>query len=73
MIRTNKELSEAVNDAIKDSGVKKVYIADQLGIKREALSQLMQKKNFSLDDANKILSVIGMKTETSVIKNITEK
>ena len=30
-IKTNKELADAVNAAIKESGYKKIYIADQLG------------------------------------------
>ena len=35
-IRTNKELAQAVNEAIKESGYKKNWIADQLGISRQA-------------------------------------
>ena len=68
-IKTNKQLADAVNAAIKDSGIKKVFIAEKLGIQREVLSQMMKKKQFSLDDANKILDIIGMETETKVIKH----
>lgn len=65
-IKTNKELVQAVNQAIKESGYKKVWIAEQMGITRQALTQLMQKQSFSLDDANKILSIIGYETTTNV-------
>lgn len=71
-INTNQELAQAVNNAIKESGYKKSYIADQLGISRQAFSNFMNKSNYSLDDANKILSIIGYKTITEIHK-INEK
>lgn len=71
-INTNQELAQAVNQAIKESGYKKSYIADQLGISRQAFSNFMNKSNYSLDDANKILSIIGYKTIAEIHK-INEK
>ncbi len=71
-ITTNQELAQAVNIAIKESGVKKVYIAEKLGIKREVFARMLNKKQFSLDDANKILDIIGLQTETNVIKKTTK-
>lgn len=61
IINTNSELSQAINDIIKESGYKKTYIADQLGLTRQGLDKLLKKQSFSLDDANKILSVINKK------------
>lgn len=58
-IRSNKELVEAVDAAIQESGYKKAWIAEQLGISKQAFANFMNKANFSLDDANKILSIIG--------------
>ena len=63
-ITTNQELAQAVNIAIKESGVKKSYIADKLEISRQAFSNFMSKQNFSLDDANKILEIINKKAVT---------
>lgn len=60
-IYTNSELSQAVSQLIKTSGYKKTYIADQLGLTRQGLDKLLKKQSFSLDDANKILSVINKK------------
>lgn len=68
-IKTNQELAQAVNDAIKESGYKKSYISDKLGISRQAFSNFMNKANFSLDDANKILNTIGYETKTKIHKN----
>ena len=71
-IKTNQELVQAINDVIKESGYKKSYISDKLGISRQAFSNFMNKANFSLDDANKILEIIGLNTSTEIHK-INEK
>lgn len=67
-ITTNKELARAVNEAMKESGVKKAFISDKLGISRQALDNMLIKKFFSLDDANKILSLIGYEATTHIEK-----
>ncbi len=67
-IHTNHELVQAVNGAIAESGYKKFYIAEQMGISRQAFTNFMNKANFSLDDANKILSIIGYETKTKINK-----
>lgn len=72
-IKTNQELAQAVNDVIKESGYKKNWIADQLGISRQALTHFLQKANFSIDDANKILNIIGYNANAKVDKNILQK
>lgn len=72
-IKTNQELAQAVNEAIKESGYKKNWIADQLGISRQAFSHFLQKSNFSIDDANKILDIIGYKAIAKVDKNVLQK
>lgn len=69
-IKSNKELQQAVNDAIKASGIKKTFIAKKLGISRQAFYKMMtEKETFSLDDANSILTLIGMNAEI-VIKKV---
>ena len=65
-INNNAELRQAVDEAIKESGYKKSWIADQLGISRQGFSNLLNKSNFSLDDANKIFTVINKKTVTKI-------
>lgn len=71
-IKTNQELAQAVKGAIAESGIKKVFIAEKLGIKREVFARMLNKKHFSLDDANRILDIIGMQAETKVIKKDTK-
>lgn len=67
-ITNNKELAQAVNAAIKESGYKKNWIADQLGIANQNLKRFIEKDNFSLDDANKILDIIGYKAIITLSK-----
>lgn len=68
IIRNNADLAQAVNNAIAESGYKKIWIAEQLGISRQALAHFMKKSSFSIDDANKILSLIGYEITASVDK-----
>lgn len=58
-LHDNKSLIQAVNEAIQESGYKKSYIADCLGMTRQNLSKMLAKTNFTVNDANRILNVIG--------------
>lgn len=68
IVKNNIDLVNAVNGAIAESGYKKSYIAEKIGISRQAFTNFMNKSNFSLDDANKILSIIGYETMTEIHK-----
>lgn len=57
-IKTNQELAQAVNEAIKESGIKKTALAQKIGLSRQGLDILLKKQSFSLDDANRILNII---------------
>ncbi len=67
---TNKDLSTLVDDTIKNTGVTKIFISNKLGIKRQALDNLMTKKSFSIDDANKILNIIGYEIDNISVKKV---
>lgn len=62
---TNK-LAIIVDDFINSKGIKKVWIAEQLGISQQLFQKLINKKNFTIDDANRILSVIGYKIDYDI-------
>lgn len=59
-------LAIIVNDFIDSKGIKKVWIAEQMGISQQLFQRIMNKKNFTIDDANRILSVIGYKIEYDI-------
>lgn len=67
---TNNDLIDLVNTTIKNAGVTKVFIAEKLQVSRQQVDNLLSKKNFSLDDANKILNIIGYKIDKVSIKKI---
>lgn len=67
-IKTNQELSQAIEKAIDESGYKKMYIADQIGIKNQNLKRYIYKNNMSLDDANKLLDMIGLQATVNISK-----
>lgn len=67
---TNKDLANLVDNTIKETGVTKMHIANKLGISRQAFDKLLDKKQFSVDDANKILNIIGYNIENVVIQKI---
>lgn len=66
IIKNNQELSQAVSKAIKESGIKKIVLAEKIGLTRQGLDKLLQKQSFSLDDANKILSVIHLSVSAKI-------
>ena len=65
-IKTNQELSQIVNDAIKESGIKKTVLAEKIGLTRQGLDKLLQKQSFSLDDANRILNVVHLSVSAKI-------
>lgn len=68
-IKNNEELSNAIDKAIKDSGYKRMYVAEQLGIANQNLKRTIH-SNLSLDDANKILHIIGYDITVSIEKRL---
>ncbi len=41
-IHTNQELAKAVNEAIKESGIKKTALAEKIGLSRQGLDKMLQ-------------------------------
>ena len=70
IINTNSELSQAINDIIKESGYKKTYIAYQLGIKNQNFNNKINKNNLSIDETNKILNIIGYDCKMIIEKTL---
>lgn len=68
-IRSNEELSNAIDKAIKESGYKRMYIAEQLGIANQNLKRTIH-SSLSLDDANKILDIIGYDAIMTIEKRL---
>ncbi len=67
-IHTNQDLVQAIEKIIDDNGIKKIWLSEKLGISNQNFNRLMSKKNFSLDDANRILNVIGYNADIIIEK-----
>lgn len=63
---TNRELSDYVSNFLDQKRGQKVDVAKKLGVTKQSLNSLLQKQNFSLDDANKILNCVGYKLDTKI-------
>lgn len=64
-INNNDDLRNVVIEEIKKSGITKTALSNKVGLTRQGLDKLLQKKSFSIDDANKLLNVIN--------KNVTAR
>lgn len=67
---TNKDLSKLVDDTIKDTGITKMHIAKKLNVSRQQIDNILAKQNFSVDDANKLLNIIGYEINNVSIKKL---
>lgn len=62
------ELAKFIDDFINNMGIKKTWIASQLGISQQLLYRKMIKKNFTINDANEILGTVGYKLEYNIVR-----
>ena len=60
------KLAEKVDSYISDNGIKKTWIADKMGISQQLLNGLLNKKNFTVDDANRILETMGQQITVDI-------
>lgn len=63
------ELAKEIDEYLENNGIKKVFVAEKLGITKQSLYNLMSKKNFSENDANKILNVLNKKIKFEIVDN----
>lgn len=63
IITSNEDLAGYVKEIIKDSGMKKSALAESIGLSRQGLNNLLNKKSFSIDDAKKILQPLSLSIE----------
>lgn len=62
------DLARLIDDFIVDHGIRKSWIADKMGITQQLLYRKLNKKNFTINDANEILDIIGYKLEYTIVK-----
>lgn len=68
-VSNNKEmnsLATMVDNFLYHGRYSKANIAKQLGITRQGFYNYLRKSNFNIDDANRILAVIGYKIDYDI-------
>lgn len=68
-INNNAELSSTINNLIKESGIKKIVLAEKMGIVNQNLNRKINKKNLSLDETNDIINPLGYKAKMIIEKD----
>jgi hypothetical protein len=68
-INNNAELSSTINNIIKESGIKKIVLAEKMGIVNQNLNRKINKKNLSLDETNEIINPLGYKAKIIIEKD----
>ena len=68
-INNNGELSNKLNNLIKESGIKKIVLAEKMGIVNQNLNRKINKKNLSLDETNDIINPLGYKAKIIIEKD----
>jgi hypothetical protein len=68
-INNNAELSNKINNLIKESGIKKIVLAEKMGIVNQNLNRKINKKNLSLDETNDIINPLGYKAKIIIEKD----
>ena len=68
-INNNAELSNKINNLIKESGIKKIVLAEKMGIVNQNLNRKINKKNLSLDETNDIINPLGYKAKILIEKD----
>lgn len=59
----NEMIVKEFKKLLIDNGIKQQFIADNLGISKQSLNLLMNKKHITFDDIQKMLACIGYELE----------
>ena len=57
--KDNETLIKEFKKLLIDNGIKQQFVADNLGISKQSLNLLMNKKHITFDDIQKMLACIG--------------
>ena len=63
----NETLVKEFKKLLIDNGIKQQFIADNLGISKQSLNLLMNKKHITFDDMQKMLACIGYELQFDFI------
>lgn len=63
------ELAQLIDEFLDNNGIKRTFVCEKLGMSSQLFYKLMHKKNFSVNDANRILNTVNKKISFKIIDN----
>lgn len=64
----NDDIVALIDNYLNINGIKKTFLAEKMGITRQRLNAIFQKKNINLDDLKQIADALGLDVEINLIE-----
>ena len=64
----NDDIVALVDNYLNIHGIKKTFLAEKMGITRQRLNTIFQKKNINLDDLKQIADALGLDVEINLVE-----
>lgn len=64
----NDDIVALVDNYLNINGIKKTFLAEKMGITRQRLNAIFQKKNINLDDLKQIADALGLDIEINLVE-----
>lgn len=64
----NDDIVALIDNYLNIHGIKKTFLAEKMGITRQRLNTIFQKKNINLDDLKQIADALGLDIEINLIE-----
>lgn len=64
----NDDIVALIDNYLNINGIKKTFLAEKMGITRQRLNTIFQKKNINLDDLKQIADALGLDVEINLVE-----
>ena len=65
---SNDDIVALIDNYLNINGIKKTFLAEKMGITRQRLNTIFQKKNINLDDLKQIADALGLDVEINLVE-----
>ena len=64
----NDDILALIDNYLNINGIKKTFLAEKMGITRQRLNTIFQKKNINLDDLKQIADALGLDVKINLVE-----
>lgn len=64
----NDDIVALIDNYLNINGIKKTFLAEKMGITRQRLNTIFQKKNINLDDLKQMADALGLDVEINLVE-----